>query len=65
MSVKTINLSELDSQPVEIQEAIAFYVSHSVLPVQFSAADRDRYYKLLEQAGYIEKVNDPKSVVGA
>lgn len=57
MSVKTINLSELDSQPVEIQEAIAFYAAHTILPVQFSAAVRDRYYKLLEQAGYIESVN--------
>ncbi|MDR0269611.1 hypothetical protein [Paenibacillus sp.] len=57
MPVKTINFSELDSQPIEIQEAIAFYAAHTVLPVHFSAADRDRYYKILEQAGFIESVN--------
>lgn len=57
MSTKSINLSELDEQPAEVQEAIAFYVAHTILPIQFSAAERERHYKTLEQAGYIEKVN--------
>ncbi|MMZ69282.1 hypothetical protein D1872_320900 [compost metagenome] len=57
MPIKTINLSELDKQPVEIQEAIAFYAAHTILPIQFPAAERDRHYKALEQAGYIEKVS--------
>ncbi|OMG46993.1 hypothetical protein BK140_24075 [Paenibacillus macerans] len=63
--MKTINLSELDSQPSEVQEAIAFYAAHSILPIQFSSAERERHYKVLERAGYIEKLNGPKSVVGA
>ncbi|MNW50075.1 hypothetical protein D3C74_275150 [compost metagenome] len=56
MPLKTINLSELDNQPAEIQEAIAFYAAHTILPIQYTAEERDRHYKLLEQAGYIEKV---------
>lgn len=56
MTYKTINLSQLDDQPIEIREAVAFYAAHTVLPIQFSAFDRERHYKVLEQAGYIEKV---------
>lgn len=56
MKNKTIILSELDEQPIEIREAVAFYAAHMILPIQFSASDRDRHYKVLEQAGYIEKV---------
>lgn len=65
MSIKSFNLSELDDQPAEIQEAIAFYAAHTILSVSFSAAERERHYKTLEQAGYIEKVSGPKSIVGA
>ena len=57
MGIKTINLSELDNQPAEIQEAIAFYTSRSILPLHYSAIERERHYKVLEQAGYLEKVN--------
>lgn len=65
MHIKSINLSELDEQPAEIQEAIAFYAARTILPIRYSAAERERHYKTLEQAGYIEKVSGPKSVVGA
>lgn len=54
--LKSINLAELDSQPIEIQEAVAFYTSHTILPIRFTAEDRDRHYKVLEEAGYIERV---------
>lgn len=57
MLIKSINLLELDTQPLEIREAIAFYAAHTVLPITFSAAERDRHYKLLEQAGYIESLD--------
>ncbi|MOA68936.1 hypothetical protein D3C78_1968200 [compost metagenome] len=53
---KLVNLSEIDCQPVEIQEALAFYVAHTILPVQFTAEERERHYKILEEAGYLESV---------
>lgn len=56
MGIKSFNLSELDNQPAEIQEAIAFYASRSILPLHYSAAEREHHYKVLEQAGYLEKV---------
>lgn len=56
MSVQTINLAELDSQPKEIRAAIAFYAAHSVLPITFSVEERSRHYAVLESAGYIEKM---------
>lgn len=55
--IKSFVLSELDKLPAEIQEAVAFYAAHTILPIQFSAAERERHYKTLELAGYIEKVN--------
>lgn len=57
MSVKMIDLSKLDDQPTEIQEAIAFYASRSILPLHYSGVERERHYKVLEQAGYLESVN--------
>ncbi|MEC0242007.1 hypothetical protein P4H66_19575 [Paenibacillus dokdonensis] len=56
MSIKTIDLSKLDDQPKEVREAIAFFTAFTVLPISFSVGDRERYYRVLEQAGYIEKV---------
>ncbi|GGF86585.1 hypothetical protein [Paenibacillus aceti] len=56
MSTKSINLLELDDQPKELREAIAFYAAHTVLPLSFSAAEREHHYKVLEQAGYIESL---------
>lgn len=57
MNTRSINLSELDEQPAEIQEAIAFYAARSILPVHYSSEERERHYKVLEQAGYLERVN--------
>ncbi|MGG6309819.1 hypothetical protein [Paenibacillus macerans] len=56
MHIKSINLSELDEQPAEIQEAIAFYAVRTILPLHYSAAERERHYKVLEQAGYLERM---------
>jgi hypothetical protein len=56
MAIKVLKLSELDDQPIEVREAIAFYASMSVLPIHFSPAERERHYKVLEAAGYIESL---------
>ncbi len=56
MAIKVLNLSELDNQPIEVREAIAFYASMSVLPIHFSAVERERHYKVLEADGYIENL---------
>jgi hypothetical protein len=57
MPKKTINLAELDNEPQEIREAIAFYAAHTVLPIHFTAAERERHYTTLEQAGYLEQIS--------
>jgi len=56
MAIKVINLSELDKQPLEVREAIAFYTALSVLPIHFSSEERQRHYNVLENAGYIDSV---------
>lgn len=57
MPKKTINLAELDNEPLEIREAIAFYAAHTVLPIHFAAVERERHYQTLEQAGYLEGIS--------
>lgn len=54
--MKKIDLNDLDNQPAEIREAIAFYAAHTVLPISFTKEERERHYSVLEQAGYLEKV---------
>jgi hypothetical protein len=54
--LNTINLAELDNQPTEIREAVAFYTAHTILSVQFTAEERARHYGVLEEAGYIERI---------
>ncbi|WP_178382830.1 hypothetical protein [Paenibacillus sp. P46E] len=57
MNTKTVNLAELDDQPQAIREAIAFYAAHTVLPIHFTATERERHYATLEQAGYLERIS--------
>lgn len=57
MEREKLDLTELDDQPQEIREAIAFYAAHTVLPIHFTAAERDRHYLTLEQAGYLERIS--------
>lgn len=52
----TINLSDLDNQPAEVQEAAAFYASFGVTRTDFTKEERERFYTILENAGLIEKV---------
>lgn len=56
LSLRTINLNELEDQPLEVREAIAFYAAHALLPIHFTSEDRARHYSILENAGYIEKL---------
>ncbi|HEY2492640.1 MAG TPA: hypothetical protein VGI33_07000 [Paenibacillus sp.] len=56
MDKKKLDLAELDDQPREIREAIAFYTSHTVLRIHFTAAEREQHYRTLEQAGYLERI---------
>jgi hypothetical protein len=53
-----INLSELDNQPADIQEAAAFYASFGVTPTAYTKEERERFYAILENAGLIEKVGE-------
>lgn len=57
MPKKTITLAELDDQPQEIREAIAFYAAHTMLPIHFTADERERHYTTLEQAGYLDRIS--------
>ncbi|MNI84692.1 hypothetical protein D3C73_1416180 [compost metagenome] len=57
MSKKKLDLTELEDQPQEIREAIAFYAAHTVLPIHFTATERERHYATLEQAGYLERIS--------
>ncbi|WP_157685527.1 hypothetical protein [Paenibacillus donghaensis] len=56
MTKKKLDLAELDDQPNDIREAIAFYAAHTVLPIHFTAAERERHYTTLEQAGYLDRI---------
>lgn len=53
-----INLSELDEQSSEVQEAVAFYASFGVSRTNYSKEERKRFYTILEDAGLIEKIGD-------
>ncbi|MEK4451599.1 hypothetical protein [Paenibacillus sp. FSL L8-0506] len=57
MNKKKLDLTELDDQSQEIREAIAFYAAHTVLPIHFTADERERHYQTLEQAGYLERIS--------
>jgi len=53
-----INLSELDKQPAEVQEAAAFYASFGVTTTAYTKEEREHFYTILENAGLIEKVGE-------
>ncbi|WFA86477.1 hypothetical protein [Paenibacillus amylolyticus] len=58
--MSTVDLNNFDEQPVEVQQAIAFYVGYSVNGVQVTAEERQAHYAVLEQVGLLEPI---KSVV--
>ena len=58
MRDQTINLTELDKQPVEVQEAAAFYASFGVTNTNYTKEERERFYTILENAGLIERLGE-------
>ena len=51
-----LNLSNIHNESEAVKEAAAFYTAFSVTATNCTAAERERHYDTLEQAGYIEKV---------
>ena len=40
----------------DLKAALAFYAAYGVTTTDYTAAERERHYATLEQAGYIEKL---------
>lgn len=55
--MNTINLNNLNDQPIEVQQAVAFYVGYTVNGVQATADERQAHYEILEQVGLLEPLN--------
>jgi surfactin synthase thioesterase subunit len=49
-----MDLNNFHNEPVEVQQAIAFYVSCANPP----RAEREKHYKVLENAGFLERVGE-------
>jgi hypothetical protein len=58
--VKKLDLNKLDEEPIEVQQAIAFYASHTINKVRVTTEERHIHYSVLENAGLLEPL---KSVV--
>ncbi|MDQ0497319.1 hypothetical protein [Paenibacillus brasilensis] len=58
--MKKLDLNKLDEEPIEVQQAVAFYASHTINEVRLTTKERYRYYSVLEEAGLLEPL---KSVV--
>ncbi|MMZ51344.1 hypothetical protein D1872_130800 [compost metagenome] len=58
--MKMLDLNKLDEEPIEVQQAVAFYASHTISEVLVTTEERYKYYSVLEEAGLLEPL---KSVV--
>ncbi|MGM1023459.1 MAG: hypothetical protein ACQEXV_23735 [Bacillota bacterium] len=58
--MKKLDLNKLDKEPIEVQQAVAFYASHTINEVRVTTEERHKYYSVLEEAGLLEPI---KSVV--
>ncbi|CCC85721.1 hypothetical protein PPM_2784 [Paenibacillus polymyxa M1] len=58
--MKKLDLNKLDEEPIEVQQAVAFYASHTINKVRVTTEERYNYYSILEEAGLLEPL---KSVV--
>jgi hypothetical protein len=56
--LKQINLNRIHEESAEVREAVAFYTASTIFPIQCSPEQRRQHYSVLEQAGYIEQLND-------
>ncbi|MGG4501782.1 hypothetical protein [Paenibacillus polymyxa] len=59
--MKKLDLNKLDEEPIEVQQAVAFYTSHTINKVRLTTVERYKHYSVLEKAGLLEPL---KSVVG-
>ncbi|WP_090738455.1 hypothetical protein [Paenibacillus sp. Mc5Re-14] len=58
--MKKLDLNKLDEEPIEVQQAVAFYASHTINKVRVTTKERYNHYSILEEAGLLEPL---KSVV--
>ncbi|MMZ50557.1 hypothetical protein D1872_122750 [compost metagenome] len=58
--MKKLDLNKLEDEPIEVQQAVAFYTSHTINKVRVTTLERHRHYSVLEDAGLLEPL---KSVV--
>ncbi|MCL6460099.1 MAG: hypothetical protein K6T85_19065 [Gorillibacterium sp.] len=62
MPFKGLNLAELDNQPIDVREAIAFYAAYGLIPMICTAEQRKDHYTILEREGYIQKLKVGEAV---
>ncbi|MNW33547.1 hypothetical protein D3C74_105110 [compost metagenome] len=58
--MKMLDLNKLDEEPIEVQQAVAFYASHTISGNHVTTKERCIHYSVLEEAGLLEPL---KSVV--
>ncbi|MEK4456869.1 hypothetical protein [Paenibacillus sp. FSL R10-2748] len=58
--MKKLDLNTLDEEPIEVQQAVAFYASLTINEIRMTTKERYRHYSVLEEAGLLEPL---KSVV--
>ncbi|ODA05852.1 hypothetical protein [Paenibacillus polymyxa] len=54
--MKKLDLNKLDEEPIEVQQAVAFYASHTISEVRVTTEERYKYYSVLEDAGLLESL---------
>lgn len=55
-----LDLNKIEDEPIEVQQAVAFYTSHTINKVRVTTEERYKHYSVLEDAGLLEPL---KSVV--
>ncbi|WP_311078023.1 hypothetical protein [Paenibacillus polymyxa] len=58
--MKKLDLNKIEDEPIEVQQAVAFYTSHTINKVRVTTEERYKHYSVLEDAGLLEPL---KSVV--
>ncbi|MFT9371894.1 hypothetical protein [Paenibacillus polymyxa] len=58
--MKKLDLNKLEDEPIEVQQAVAFYTSHTINKVRVTTEKRYKHYSVLEEVGLLEPL---KSVV--
>ncbi|MCC3380720.1 hypothetical protein ACFQ5D_10850 [Paenibacillus farraposensis] len=58
--MKKLDLNKLEDEPIEIQQAVAFYASYTINEIRVTTEEKHKHYIVLEKAGLLEPL---KSVV--